>query len=419
MKRLISVRLLLAALRRSLLCFSQELPQAEQAALNQAIGEAGSSPIELTRALENHLAKYPMSAKRPELERVLLKAAIETKDERRIILYGERVLEREQDDLQALDRVTRALLKSDAKETSERALKYSKRYVQLVEGLRKQTPDTRVSRAVWEEELNKGLARALALESRATGNAGNAGEAAAIAMKAYASYPTAEAAREVGRWLSRSGHEQEAIQYYADAFVLADPSATDSERARDRMRMGELYSKSNGSEKGLGDLILQAYDRTNAQAADRKQKMAAADPNMKASKILDFTLTGLKGDKLDLKTLAGKAVVFDFWATWCGPCRAQQPLYEQVRERFKSDPDVVLISVDTDEDRSLVEPFVKSQKWTQAIYFEDGLVRNLDISSIPTTIVVNRRGEVVSRLNGFVPDRFVDMLAERIKDALK
>jgi hypothetical protein len=41
------------------------------------------------------------------------------------------------------------------------------------------------------------------------------------------------------------------------------------------------------------------------------------------------------------------------------------------------------------------------------------------MTSIPTTIVLDRRGEVVSRMNGFVPNRFVDMLTDRIKDALK
>ncbi len=40
------------------------------------------------------------------------------------------------------------------------------------------------------------------------------------------------------------------------------------------------------------------------------------------------------------------------------------------------------------------------------------------ISSIPTTIVFNKRGEIVSRMNGFVADRFVEMLSERIRDAL-
>lgn len=413
------IRLLLVLLLVCQAPAQQELSPEEQASLNQAVGEAGASSIELIRAVEGHLAKFPSSPKRADLERVLVKAAIETKDDRRIILYGERVLERDKDDLQVLDRVARALLKSDAKETSERALKYSQRYERLVTAMRKEPADSRAGAGVWQEELDRGLARALALEARATGNLGRVEEAAATARRAYAAFPTAEAAREVGRWLAKSGQDVEAVRYYADAFVLADPRATDEERARDRKRMGELYGKRNGSEKGLGDIILAAYDRTSAAAAERKSKLGLADPNSQASKVLDFTLTGLNGEKLKLQSLAGKAVVFDFWATWCGPCRAQHPLYEEVKRKFQSNPDVVLVSVDTDEDRALVAPFVKSQKWSQAVYFEDGLVRKLDITSIPTTIVLNRRGEIVSRMNGFVPDRFVQMLSERIEEALK
>jgi thiol-disulfide isomerase/thioredoxin len=412
-------RVLLAAFLAFRIASPQDLPPDEQQAINQAIGEAGTSPVELIRALENHLAKYPKSVKRPELERVLVKAAIETKDDRRLILYGERVLQRDQDDIQVLDRVTRALLVSDAKDTSERALKYAQRYEKLVDGLRKQPADPRAGEAMWREETDRGLARALALEARATGNIGKVEEAAALAKKGYAAYPSAEAAREVGRWLAKSSKDEEAVRYYADAFVLVDPKATNEERAHDRKHMGELYVRVKGSEKGLGDLILEAYDRTSAEAAYRISKLGVLDPNTKASRVLDFTLTGLNGEKLQLKSLEGKAVVFDFWATWCGPCRAQHPLYEELKQKYKSNPDVVLVSVDTDEDRSLVAPFVNSQKWSQAIYFEDGLVRKLDITSIPTTIVVNRRGEIVSRLNGFVPDRFVKMLSERIEEALK
>ena len=48
--------------------------------------------------------------------------------------------------------------------------------------------------------------------------------------------------------------------------------------------MGELYRKANGSEKGLGDIILQAYDRTQAFMSERIAKLKPADPNAAASK---------------------------------------------------------------------------------------------------------------------------------------
>jgi len=412
-------RLLLIAVLAIPFCLSQELPEGEQRALSQALNEAGSSPIELVRALEAHLARFPMTVKRAEIERLLVKGAIENKDERRIVLYGERVLTREQDDLQILDRVTRALLASDAKDTSERALKYAQHYERLVTEMRNKPSNPGSGQAQWQEELDRGLSRALALEARATGNLGKMDDAVSLAKKAYAVVPTAEAAREIARWLARSGKEEEAVGYLADAFVLADPRSSDADRAADRKRMGELYRKIKGAEKGLGDLILEAYDRTSAQVAERKTKLIAADPNIQASNVLGFTLTGLKGDKLQLASLQGKAVVFDFWATWCAPCRAQHPLYEQVKQKYRMNPDVAFVSVDTDENHSLVAPFVAEQKWNQSIYFEDGLVKRLEINSIPTTLVLNRRGEIISRMNGFVPERFVDMLSDRIEEALK
>jgi thiol-disulfide isomerase/thioredoxin len=413
MKRLLAILLVCVS------CFAQELSEAEQKALGQALGEAGSSSIELVRALEGHLAKFPKTPKRAELERILVKAAMENRDDRRIILYGERVLEREQTDLQVLDRVARALLSSDAKDTSERALKYATRYEQLVTEMRSQPVEPRNGRGQWQEELDRGLARALSLEARATGNLGKMEKAIQLAKTGYSAFPSVEAAREVARWLVRSGKEEEAIPYFADAFALADLKNSDADRLADRNRIGELYRKLKGSEKGLGDLLLEAYDRTQARAAERLAKLSISDPNNQANNVLEFTLSGLKGDKLKLASLRGKAVVFDFWATWCGPCRAQHPLYEEVKQRYRSKPDVVFLSVNTDEDRSAVEPFLKEQQWSQTVYFEDGMTRKLIVSSIPTTLVVNRQGEIISRLNGFVPNRFVDMLSDRIDEALK
>lgn len=89
-----------------------------------------------------------------------------------------------------------------------------------------------------------------------------------------------------------------------------------------------------------------------------------------------------------------------------------------MKARFKDSDNVVFVSVDTDEDHSLVKPFMEASKWTQKVYFEDGLSSLLQISSIPTTMVYGKKGELVSRMVGFLPDRFVDMLSDRIDEAL-
>ena len=65
-------------------------------------------------------------------------------------------------------------------------------------------------------------------------------------------------------------------------------------------------------------------------------------------------------------------------------------------------------------------PFLEEQKWAKnRVYYEDGLSRALRVSSIPMTLVIGRDGTIVSRMNGYDPERFVDMLTERINDALK
>jgi thiol-disulfide isomerase/thioredoxin len=394
-------------------------PESEDLALRTALSEAGSSAVDFIRALEQHLERFPETAKRAELERALAKAALEAKDRDRIVRYGERALRRDPDDLQLLERVARALLETDDAAAAERALRYARRYQETVETMRGQEAPGRVPAGEWQEELDRGVARALFLQARASGVLGKPAEATALARSAYETYPSAEAAREIARWLIRQGRELEAVEHLADAFTLADPKNTEADRLRDRQRMGALFSKAKGSEQGLGDLVLRSFDRTSALLEARRRQALEADPNSGAREVLDFTLSGLAGGSLKLREMQGKVVVFDFWATWCGPCRIQHPLYEQVRRKFAGRSEVVFLSVNTDEDRDTVEPFLRENGWQVAVYFEDGLSRALDISSIPTTVILDKQGKVFSRMNGFVPDRFVAMLTERIEDALR
>src|SRR5262245_59277381 len=92
------------------LCAQEAAPN-EQSSLQKALSEAGNSPVEFTRALEDHLQKFPNSARRAELERALVKTAIDLHDDSRTIQYGERVLARDPNNAQVLGAVATALLR--------------------------------------------------------------------------------------------------------------------------------------------------------------------------------------------------------------------------------------------------------------------------------------------------------------------
>ncbi|MBS1832564.1 MAG: TlpA family protein disulfide reductase [Acidobacteria bacterium] len=392
---------------------------AEDDHLRAVMSETNGSAVEMLRAFELHLNKFPNSPRKLEIEKAAAKSAIDLKDDARTILWGERVLQSEAD-LQILDRVANALLSSSniTPDMAQRALKYAKQFEELVLQIDKERLANPKDAARRRDEVDRGLCRSLVFQSRALTVLGKHADAVVAARKAFDYSPSEVAAHQLGIALSKAGQPAEAAKAFADAMVVPDPRATDAERELDRKLMAENWTKSKGSEAGLGELLLPAYDRTSALVAEKRKVLRQMDPNRDASNPMEYTLSGVNGDKLDLKSLRGKVVVLDFWATWCGPCRGQYPLYEQVKARFKDRKDVVFLAINTDEDQGLVKPFLAEQKWNKSVYFEDGLSRALRVENIPTTMVFDKTGQLASRLNGYIPDRFVDMLSTRIEYAL-
>jgi thiol-disulfide isomerase/thioredoxin len=388
------------------LAAAQTQASQEQADLDRELAAAGGNPVEYLRAIEKHLREYPDSPRRAELERAALRAAIEADDDPPIILYGERVLGRQTGDLTMLERVTRALLGSDSAGNAQAAWKYAQRYEQLARQMQEGGPSP-AGAAARREQADRDLGLALRYQARATGNLGRARDALALAQRSFETYPNADAAREIARWYERLGQPEPAARALADAFTIPDPHNTDAARAHDRALMGELWRRAKGSEAGLGDLILQAYDRN----------VALVHLNPPPANPMALTLGGVDGRKLPLVSLKGKVAVLDFWATWCVPCREQHLLYDEVKRRFAKDEGVVFLSIDTDDDPSLVKPFLEEMHWPDKPYFEGGLSAALRIVSIPTTIVLDPHGAVFGRLEGFVPESFVETLSERIREA--
>mgnify|MGYP003877714903 FL=1 len=119
-------------------------------------------------------------------------------------------------------------------------------------------------------------------------------------------------------------------------------------------------------------------------------------------KAKDFSLKGLDGKEYKLSNFRGKVVVLDFWATWCPPCRASLPFFENIHKKYK-DKGLVVVGVSVDMSDRVVKKFVESKGLTYLILLDkDNLVSDLyNVFSIPTTIIIDKNGNIVTRKVGF------------------
>jgi thiol-disulfide isomerase/thioredoxin len=348
---------------------------------------------------------------------------MDLKDKRRLVLYGVAAIEAGARSPQLLDNVTRALLDQTDKPSLERAATYAHRLAELLEKQRQEAlaaTEYESLRGRRLEEIEYAAARARTFEARALTELGKPDEARAAARASWEICPTEENARERARIEERAGKAAAALDAFADALALAGDRTSTLDPAKDRAHLAQLAKAAGGSETAFAQALLDGYARVGVLRAAREKKLAEFDPNYAAKAVNEFSVTGVESGRLALASLRGKVVILDFWATWCGPCRAQHPLYEQARARFKDNADVVFLALSTDESREAVLPFLREQKWsTQNAYFDDGLGAFLRISSIPTTVVLGRDGNVAARMNGYIAERFVEMLSTRVREALE
>ncbi len=114
---------------------------------------------------------------------------------------------------------------------------------------------------------------------------------------------------------------------------------------------------------------------------------------------VDFTAVDLNGKKVALSSLKGKIIYVDMWATWCGPCLAEMPKLEEVKAKYKDNPNVVFLSLSIDDDNQL-------DKWKQNVASRkaDGYqwqinrtkLDKYNVTTIPRTLLIDKDFKVAS-----------------------
>ncbi len=129
----------------------------------------------------------------------------------------------------------------------------------------------------------------------------------------------------------------------------------------------------------------------------------------------------LPGDPthVHLADLKGKAVLLDFWATWCGPCRAEAPIVDRVSRRWR-DKGLVVVGINEDQidqgdpvafarDNGLTYPIAQDREGNSMRKYGETM-RKYDSDSMPTLVVVSRDGKITAIRAGITEETDLERL---------
>lgn len=144
---------------------------------------------------------------------------------------------------------------------------------------------------------------------------------------------------------------------------------------------------------------------TSGAAADAGDMIAPA-----------FTVKTVDGRTLKLSDLRNKPVIIDFWATWCGPCRASMPDLNNMQARYGA-KGLTVIGLSVDESGPAPVKRFAAQlgvRFTIAMANDDILDAYGPIRSIPATFFINRKGEIVRRVVGRIDPETMNTYVQEI-----
>jgi thiol-disulfide isomerase/thioredoxin len=134
-----------------------------------------------------------------------------------------------------------------------------------------------------------------------------------------------------------------------------------------------------------------------------------------------FQLDSMAGKALNLNELRGEVVLLNFWASWCGPCRKEMPILEQLYKQYQP-KGVTLVGVNVEPSSDDARKWLQSTPVSFPILFDrDSTVSKLyQVQGMPNTVILDRKGRVRYIHRGYKPgeeNEYLDQIRALVREA--
>jgi len=134
----------------------------------------------------------------------------------------------------------------------------------------------------------------------------------------------------------------------------------------------------------------------------------------------DFSLPARDGGELKLSSLRGQVVMLNFWATWCGPCRQEMPLLEQIHAKYEP-LGFTLVGVNVEEDSAAAKAWLQKVPVSFPVLFDtrNTVSGTFGVAAMPSSVLIDREGKVRYVHQGYKPGdeaRYAEMIRALVKE---
>ena len=145
-----------------------------------------------------------------------------------------------------------------------------------------------------------------------------------------------------------------------------------------------------------------------------------ASSGMEGKLAPDFALKSSTGENLRLSELRGDVVMINFWATWCGPCRQEMPLLDELYARYER-VGFSLLGVNIDDDSGRAMDMIEELGVNFPVLFDarKEVSKLYEVEAMPVTVIVDRTGTVRYIHHGYKPgyeDKYLDQIRSLLRE---